>query len=285
MQKIRYEIDPHNRLTARGPDKFRQVLDGTFKLADGNALVYHVKKSDNTDVPQEIRFTGDWSLGKNHDLALTLDKWNNRVEGNKLIFKSALADAGSNELLFSVETRESSRKTRINILKFSGAWQADAQNRLMFLAEKKTGSADPLILQGTWEVNKRNEIVYKHPENSITLRGYWRIAGKNKITYVLNKRLGSYLDFTAGFERAESDSLRYGIGVGRGKRKRVVSLWGRWKMAKGAGLFFEVKHAIGGVKVEAELTKAFLAGRGEGFIKALASEKEFAIMGGAGLRW
>ena len=74
MQKIRYEVDPHNRLTRLGPGKFRQVIDGEFKLDDNNSLAYHVKKSDNIDIPQQIKFSGDWSLDTGHNLILTLDK-------------------------------------------------------------------------------------------------------------------------------------------------------------------------------------------------------------------
>ncbi len=294
MQKIRYEIDPHNRLTKRGPNKFRQVIDGTFKLADGNVLAYHVKKSDNVDVPQEIRFSGDWSLDKNHDLTLTLDKWNNQIEGNKLVLKSELLSANGDELVFSVTSRSdlgpeqrgrTSGSERVCMLRFGGSWQADAHNRLTFQAEKKTGSVDPLVLQGRWEINKQNEIVYVYPENTITLRGHWQITDKNKLSYVLNDRLGSRLDFTAGFERAENNSLRYGITIGYGKRKRTIALFGKWKIDKRTGLFFEVKHTLAGIKIGAELSRSFLAGRGEGFIKTLISRKETAILCGMGFKW
>lgn len=280
MQKIRYEIDPHNRLAKRGPNKFRQVIDGTFKLEDGNVLAYHVKKSDNVDVPQQIRFSGDWSLGKNHDLILTLDKWNNQIEGNKLVLKGALLSASGDELVFSVASRFS-----ISMLRFSGTWQADAHNRLTFQAEKKAGSADALVLQGKWEINKQNEIVYVYPENTITLRGHWQITDKNKLSYVLNDRLGSRLDLTAGFERAENDSLRYGITIGYGKRKRTIALFGKWKIDKRTGLFFEVKYDKAGIRVGAELSRSFLNGRGEGFIKTLISRRETAILCGMGFKW
>ncbi|MEK7850031.1 MAG: hypothetical protein AAB213_04385 [Candidatus Omnitrophota bacterium] len=93
MEKIRYEVDPHNRLTRLGPARFRTVLDGEFKLDDNNSLAYHVKKSDSIDVPQQIKFSGNWSLDTGHNLILTLDKWNNQVEGNKLVLKSELLSA------------------------------------------------------------------------------------------------------------------------------------------------------------------------------------------------
>ena len=49
MQKVRYEIDPHNRLviddSGRKSDltKFRKVIDGRFKTDKFNNLSYHVK--------------------------------------------------------------------------------------------------------------------------------------------------------------------------------------------------------------------------------------------------
>ena len=280
MQKIRYEVDPHNRLTRLGPGKFRQVIDGEFKLDDGNNLFYHVKKSDNIDIPQQIKFSGDWSLDKNHNLILTLDKWNNQVEGNKLVLKSELVTASGNELIFSVETRRG-----IYLLKFGGVWQADKYNRLSFNVIKEQGSANSLTLHGKWEINKQNEIVYVYPKNIITLRGYWDITEKNRLSYVINKDLGSEFDLKATFQRAETDSLHYGVSFGYGAKKRTIILFGRWRFDKNTGLSFEIQCAGKGVKVEAELTRSLLKGRGEAFVKALVSEKEYAIMVGMGFKW
>jgi len=284
MEKIRYEVDPHNRLTRLGPGKFRTVIDGEFKLDESNNLSYHVKKSDNIDVPQQIKFSGNWSLDKGHNLILTLDKWNNQVEGNKLVLKSELLSAGGDELVFSVETRRG-----IYILKFGGLWQADKYNRLSFNVTKERGNApgsvDKLTLHGKWEINKQNEVVYTYPENIITLRGYWDITEKNRLSYCLDKGLGSGFDFKVAFQRAEKDSLRYGVSFGYGERKRTITLFGKWRFDKNTGLSFEIKYAGQGVKVEAELSRSFLEGQGEGFIKTLVSEKEYAIMAGAGWRW
>ena len=288
MQKIRYEVDPHNRLTRLGPGKFRTVLDGEFKLDDGNSLSYHVKKSDNIDIPQQIKFSGNWSLDKGHNLILTLDKWNNQVEGNKLVLKSDLVTASGSELVFSVETRRG-----IYILKFGGAWQSDKHNRLSFNVVKERGNApgsargssDKLTLQGKWDINKQNELVYMYPKNIITLRGYWDITEKNRLLFCFDKGLGSGFDLKATFQRAEKDSLRYGVSFGYGERKRTVTLFGKWRFDKNTGLSFEIKYAGKGVKVEAELSRSLLKGQGEGFVKALVSEKEYAVMAGAGWRW
>lgn len=285
MEKIRYEVDPHNRLTKTGPEKFRTILDGEFKVGDNNELSYHVKKSDGLDVPQQIKFSGDWSLDEGRKLVLTLDKWNNQVEGNKLVLKSELLDAGGNELVFSIEARDTAAKTRISILKFSGAWQADKHNRLVFNVAKEDGAAGKLTLQGKWEINKQNEVIYTYAKNILTFRGYWDITTKDRLLYVLNKGLGSRFDFKVSLEKAVKDSLRYGVSIGYGAKKRSIALFGNWKIDKDLGLSFEIGYTGGNVKAEAKLLKTLSQGQGEAYIKTLVSEKEFAVMAGAGFRW
>ena len=319
MQKIRYEIDPHNRLTILGPYRFRSVIDGTFKLAGRNNLAYHVKKSDNLDVPQQIKFSGTWSLSKDHELILTLDKWNNQCEGNRLVFKGDLIDASSNELVFSIETKQG-----ISLLKFSGAWQADKRNRFTFNITREEGDASVLIFQGVWAVNEQNEISYTYTrtsleskekiENSVVLKGYWNISQKNRLSYILSEELNSQFDFKVSFEEAKKGSLCYALGVGYAPGKKIITLIGTWKIDNKAGLLFEMEYSKGRVKaiifgasvkgrdgcllelklknesganlgIEVNLTKQLFAGQGEAFIKALSCGKEMSIVGGMGFRW
>lgn len=294
MEKIRYEIDPHNRLVVKGqgPGKFRTVLDGRFQLDERGALTYHVKKSSGIDVPQQIKLSGSWSLGADHNLILTLDKWNNQVEANKLVLKSEIVSAGGDELAFSVETRDARRgrpkgSIRIYVLKFNGAWQADPWNRLVFNIGKEEGAGGKLTFQGKWEIGKRNEIVYasKGGKNILSLRGYWDVTAKDRLSYVLNLDLGSRFDFNVSFEKAASDSLRVGVAIGAGAKKRSIALSGRWRSDKGLGLSFEIGYAGGNIRAEMQLSKLFLKGQGQAYGKALVTEKEFALMAGAGLRW
>ena len=267
MSKIRYEIDPHNRLTILGPNKFRTIIDGEFKLSSRNSLIYHVKKSDNIDVPQQIKFRGNWSLDKEHNLIFTLNKWNNQCEGNKLVLESDLVSASGNELVFSIETKDSSSEqgesslnsvTRSYILKFSGAWQADKYNRLSFNLEREKGESDALTLQGIWTINKQNEIIYSYIrtltgtkekiENSIALRGYWDISEKDRLIYILNEDIDSQFDLKVSFQKAEKNFLRYTIGVGYAQKTDTITLSGKWKLDKNLGLLFEVEYADGCVK-------------------------------------
>jgi len=272
------------------------VVDGDFKVGSGNSLSYHIKRSDNIDTPQEIKFSGGWSIGKNHDLAFTLDKWNNQCEGNKLILKSVLAGANKDELAFTLGTRDVSGGRRVYILKLNGAWQADKYNRLAFNVERDSGAKDELVLRGKWEIGRQNEIIYTASrarlktkdriENTITLQGHWDISAKNRLSYALNNDGGPRLDFKATFERAENRALRYGLSIGYGVRRKTISLFGKWKVNKDTELFYEIANAGGdNIKVKAELSRTFLKGRGEAFIKGLVSRKEAAVIGGIGFRW
>jgi hypothetical protein len=325
MVKVRYEIDPHNRLAVVGFNKFRTVVDGEFELGGKNSLIYHVKKSDNIDIPQQIKFRGSWSLDKDHNLIFTFDKWNNQVQGNRLILKSDLVSATENELVFSVETKEgASNRTCSYLLKFSGIWQADKYNRLTFNIEKEEGQSNALTLQGVWSVNKQNEIVYSYVrtlkgkkekiENGIILRGYWEISEKNRVAYVLNENIGSQFDFKVSFQKAEKNFLKYSIGVGYASKQKTTTLFGTWKLDKDLGLIFEIEYSDdriqemvfgadckwdGGYALElrlknklnkdlgvsVNLSKKLFDGQGEAFVKALASEKEVSIVGGVGFKW
>ncbi len=298
MNKIRYEIDPHNRLVAKGPGvkKFRTVLDGSFKVDEDNKLSYHVKKSSGIDTPQEIKFSGNWSLDKEHDLVLTLDKWNNQIEGNKLVLQGELIDAKSNELVYSIATRETSQRERIYIVKLGGKWQADEHNRFCFDVEKENGAADTLTLRGSWNINKQNEIVYTYKQarlktkqksvNSVTFRGHWDITDKDKLSYVLNQDIGSSFDLRVTFEKALKDGLRFSLGVGVVPQKKRMTLFGGWKFKKGLGLNFEAECYDGRPRsINFSANYPFSEDQGEAFLRLLASKKEISLVGGVGFRW
>ncbi|MCK5209459.1 MAG: hypothetical protein KAQ79_15600, partial [Cyclobacteriaceae bacterium] len=81
--KITYEIDPYNRLIINKAGKkselsrFRQVLDGRFKIDKDNRLVYYIKAPTprGTEIPYQVKLQGKWSLSDDHNLCLTLNKW------------------------------------------------------------------------------------------------------------------------------------------------------------------------------------------------------------------
>ncbi|MBU1133521.1 MAG: DUF5004 domain-containing protein, partial [Candidatus Omnitrophica bacterium] len=98
---------------------FRTVVDGKFEIDKDNQLTYHVKKAQG-NIPQQLKLKGKWALDKDHNLALTLDKWGNQIAGNKLTIKSELVDAKDNMLSFALTTKDSKKNTHIYIVKLGG---------------------------------------------------------------------------------------------------------------------------------------------------------------------
>lgn len=280
MEKIIYELDPHNRLVAgsgrktSGLSQFRHVIDGEFKIGRGNSLIYHIKSpsrglSRQLDLPYQLKLRGAWSLTQNHDLRLTLDKC--KLDGfrNEIVLKGELIGAESDSLLFSMTQKTADDTTSTRILRLEGRWQADKQNRLTFKAEKEGGKYDTLTFEGIWEVGKNHQVVYKYGKNlsgkgkkaerSLIFDGFWNIAEKNVITYHLDFINGSVFNFRAGYGRAYKDSIKYEIGIGLENRKRplrkYIILYGNWIIKERVGLVFEInygKDQIGGIVFGAE---------------------------------
>ena len=329
-EKIAYEIDPHNRLiakkrgTASGVTGYRQVLDGRFKIDKGNSLTYHIKKSSDSDIPQQVKLSGDYSLDKDRNLVLTLNKWNNQVQGNKLIIKGQLLDAKDDELSFTVGTRDSAGNKAIYILKLSGAWQADKHNRLSFNVTKEKGATDTLTLEGAWKVNNNNEIVYTYTKsrlktkeniiNTLTFKGHWDITEKNRISYILNKEINSTFDFKVGFIRTTKSGLEYQINIGVTPVTKKLTFSGKWKLSKRLGLLFEMPYRGGKVQgiafgatcrlnenstldfklknrrgenigTSLKLSRKILKDQGEAYIQTLKEGKELSLLAGIGFRW
>ena len=336
-EKIRYEIDPHNRLIYEKTGEesevpgFRTVLDGSFEIDENNYVTYHVKKSQGHDVPQQVKLRGNWALDnehnltltldKEHNLVLTLDKWGNQIAGNKLTVESELIDAKDNRLSFAVTSKDSEGNDHIYIVKLGGRWQADEHNRLSFYIEKEKGITDRITLQGSWEVNQQNELIYTYEKSArgketktITLKGYWDITEKHRIKYVLNKEIESEFDFKVSVGKPVGRGLEYEIGVGASPSKKTITLFGSWKVNKKMGLLFEMPYAEGKINsvifgawgkldknlnlemrlenkigedlgIDVKLSRRILEGQGEAFIRALRSQKEVSIMAGVRFRW
>lgn len=241
--RIKYEIDPHNRLVRVGAGGLREVLEGRFKTDNRNQLVYHVKRPVGMDAPQQIRFKGSWGLAGDNRLVMTLDKWYQQIAGNKLTFEAELIDARDNEVVFTVTTRNEGRSQTISLLRLGGIWQADAANQLSFRVEENDGV---LKLRGEWRVNKRHEIEYiyeagrRMAKRVIAFKGAWEMAGRSRLRYVLNRVIGSGFDFKAELERVLADRIEYSIGIGANPRKKTLTLFGSWKLDRRFGLAFEV---------------------------------------------
>ncbi|MDP8230868.1 MAG: hypothetical protein P9L93_07190 [Candidatus Gorgyraea atricola] len=289
--KVYYEVDPHNRLVIKSPSKksnvkkFRRVVEGRFRADGKNRLYYEVFKSSKSDTPQKIKFSGKYSLDKKHNLIYTLDKWSNQCEGNRLRLKTKLLDAGKNEIMFLVQSRDPSKgKRRIYTMKLHGKWQADKNNRLCFGIEK---TRNKLTLSNAWQINKNNEIVYKYgrqPE-AIVLKGKWQIRKKHRLGYVLEKRLDSGFNFRTSLgqivPKKKKTYLKFDVIIDITKRKRIkrkITFCGTCKLTKDGRILLEMSPGKE-KKLSLKLTKRMA------YIESFIKGRERYLGGGIAFRW
>jgi hypothetical protein len=253
MPKIRYEIDPHNRLVIRKTGertkltRFRTVCDGRFKIGKNNSLTYHIKTPgrDNPGIPHQVKFKGNWALDKNHDLRFTLDKWKRQTFGDRLTIKGSIIDVDKNSLLFAVTTGTKQNTDSLYVLKLQGSWRLDKFNRLNFKVKKGGFRYDTLILSGRWEINKNHRIIYQYEKarlirkskkiHALIFKGYWDIKDKARISYVLDKKTRSQFDFKTGLGVFKDKYIKYEFGIGI-----PLILSGTWRIKKDRGLTFEI---------------------------------------------
>lgn len=278
MEKIKYEFDPHNRLTAtssalRG---IRKVLDGQFKIADHNILTYHVKAPipNGIKAPYQVKLKGTWSLTEDHQLRLTLDKWYRQTFGDELTLQGEIIDVQKNSLLFAVKTKTKDNMPSTYILELVGSWQADEHNRLTFRVDKEQSKFDSLTFEGAWEIDENNQIIYSYQKEQLTrkskeihtliFKGYWDIKDKARLSYIIDANSASVFDFNTSVGIFKDNYIKYELGIGLSQKrqpiKRTITFSGKWKIKKDIGLVFEVEQEEGKIQTivfgaEAKLTK------------------------------
>ncbi|MFH0827462.1 MAG: hypothetical protein V1923_06255 [Candidatus Omnitrophota bacterium] len=332
MEKCKYEFDPHNRLTVKtgGVRGIRKVLDGQFKISDHNTLTYHIKSSvpDGIKAPHQVKLKGTWFLTKDLELRLMLDKWRRQTFGDQLRLQGEIIDVRKNALLFALTTRTKDERSSLYALELCGSWQADAKNRLTFRVDKGRGRYDPLTLDGAWQINKNYQIIYLYKKEqltqkekkiqALTFKGYWDIRDKARLSYVLNKDMGSGFDFETSAGVFKKDYIKYELGIRvSGKKqpvKRTITFLGKWKVKKNAGLVFEIERGerkiqglvFGaqarltdkgevllslrndlnrGIGAGLELSRDIFKREGQAFLRLLQSKQESVLLIGSGRRW
>ncbi|MDD4899608.1 MAG: hypothetical protein PHT31_02145 [Candidatus Omnitrophica bacterium] len=266
MEKIRYEFDPYNRLTAlnsalRG---IRKVIDGQFKISGQNTLTYHIKSpvAKELKIPHQVKLKGIWSLTENHQLKITLDKSARQAFGDQVVLEGEIIDLRENSLLFAVTGRTKKGNFYIYGLELCGSWQADEHNRLNFKVKKEGGESDILIFEGAWEVNGRYQIVYNYRKenlvrktkevHSLLLRGKWQVVDKARLSYSLGIDSFSRFDFSAQAGIFKNNCIKYELGIGISGRKnpvrRTITFFGKWKVEKNIGLLFEIERQGKGIQ-------------------------------------
>ena len=267
MEKARYEVDPYNRLVigedgARGDlQKFRKVLDGQFKIDRYNNLSYHIKTplSEDENIPNQIRLTGDWSLTGNHELRLALDKEGRRTFGDSVTLQGQILDVSKDSLLFSMTTRTKDGEQSTYILNFQGSWRADANNRLSFYLSKEGGRYDILTFGLAWDIGRDHQIIYRYEKSALIekksethaliFKGHWDIRDKVRISYLLDADTDYSFDFGSSVGILEENCIKYEVGISLENSvdpvRRIIALSGEWRIKKDAGLLFEMEYEGG----------------------------------------
>lgn len=262
MQKVRYEIDPYNRLV--GLTKFRKVLDGKFKTDENNNLTYHIKSplSGVDNIPNQIKLSGKWSLTDNHELRLTLDKSARKTFGDQITLQGQILDVDESSLLFSVTTTTKENIRSTYVLNIGGSWKADKNNRLTFHIRKEGGKYDILTFTGIWEINKNNQLIYQYEKaelirkkkqaHTLVFKGYWDIKDRARIAYVLSKDTDSVFIFDINAAVFKEKYIQYETGIrltDRGRKEpRTIKIYGSWSLKKDTGLVFEIEYENGEMK-------------------------------------
>jgi hypothetical protein len=279
-------------------------------------------------VPHQVKFKGKWSLTKNHDLKLTLDKWRRQRLGDELTLQGEIIQAEANSLLFAVTTRSKENLPLRYLFRLQGIWQTDKHNRLTFRVKKGRGRYDTLVFDGIWEVNKHHRIVYHYEKlqlirkerlkKTLTFKGFWDIAKRNKLSYKLSLDRKSVFEFQTDIGFLTDNYIRYKIGIAISDKKwpvrRVLILFGKWKIKRNVGLLFEIEYEQGRTKaiifgtevklterdklefklknnlgqnlgLKLKLTRGRLKGDGQAFLKIFKSKKECSIYVGRAWRW
>ena len=337
MEKIRYEVDPHNRLIVAGTGKptglprFRKVLDGKFKVEGNNTASYHLKSplADGGGSTSQIKLQGTWKLSNDHELVLTLDSWQRGLYGDELTLRGDIIDVKANSIIFAMTTKTARGVQSTYALELGGSWQADAHNRLTFRVRRELGQYDILTFDGIWELNENHQILYRYERaqlktrlkrvHTLVFRGWWDIRGRSRLSYSMGASTDSTFDFTTGIGIFGGDSIRYELRLGISRRlkpvRKIITLYGKWKIIKRAGLSFEVEYEDRNicpitfmaeasltdkdavifklrtdrysrdVMGELKLSHRILRGDGEAFLRFLKSKEESACFVGAGWRW
>lgn len=269
MNKIRYELDPHNRLIVNGIDrrtgvmKFRTVLDGEFKLDKGNNLIYHAKVPAglNDTVPSQLKLRGEWAMTKNHDLKFTFEKWHDEFSADGITINGEIADIKKNELSFLV-TAKRKKGVHTYMLHLAGAWSVDDNNRVLFSIKRESGENDAIIFSAAWDMDKNNEIIYEYmksyltkgirKKHILTFKGKWQVQDNRFISYELTGDSESSFNFKTEHCVFKENYIRYRLGIMTALRakpvKREITLYGQWKIIRNVGLVFEIDCGKNGIQ-------------------------------------
>ncbi|MFH1791301.1 MAG: hypothetical protein ABH885_04890, partial [Candidatus Omnitrophota bacterium] len=281
MEKISYGVDPQNRLIAEKTGKksklsyYRQVIEGRFKTGKDNSLVYVVRKpAGRYDIPNQFRLKGNWSLGGGNGLEFILAE-EGKQDKQKLELRGEVIDSRKDALLFAVTTKESGGRSSSYILELQGVWQADGQNRLVFMVKREKEKYDVLTFTGRWEIGRYNELVYKYEKHdvpgknrgvqSLSFNGVWKLGERGQLAYALDAGSGPMFSFKVSYNIFRGNYIEYGLGAGvsgDAGGPPSIKLTGRWRLIKGLGLLFDIVYRDGRVySLKFDIETGFVKGQ------------------------
>jgi hypothetical protein len=204
-----------------------ETIRGRWHLEDGREITYRVRRED--DGTETIRVSG------------------------------ILVAAEAGGLLISLTQERTRGALSAGLIKLTGHWRADENNRILFDVAGHYGRSGSLILTGEWEIGPSHEIVYSYARakagaeeiQKLVFKGIWDIDDGRCITYRLEGSTDCVLKFRGTFQTrsilAKEGALRYQIGIEIEGRPeiRTLALFGKWKLSRTLEIFFEMEYAGG----------------------------------------
>lgn len=268
--KNRYSLNYNNQLLISSPEQKKPlVVNGYFSVDGHNRLIYWLNEPRvwrrQYSLPPKIVFKGKWQLSPNYDLELILDKTRDQFVRDCLALKGEIISPDRDALVFEIKSLDKRGQSHIQLLKLGGSWQADEYNRLSFMVKKRT-SPDSLTLEGAWQINQNQQIIYHYEKTdlktktkisrTLTFEGFWQLNSTDKLTYILSRSSQSRFDFRAQIESPnlypKEGVIKYRLGIGLKEEGRppvrIISLYGNWKFSRKLGLAFEMDYGKGKIK-------------------------------------
>ncbi len=262
--KMFYSLDSGNGLTVQKGNKTLKPK-GEFSI-ERDSLFYKFDEPDawkqTLNLPSKKEFIGNWRLNKNHDLEFALKEIDARPEKGVLRFKGEIIAVEEDRLIFLLTAKRTDDIYRTQLIKLSGKWHLDENNRIVFIVKKQT-EEDILTFEAAWEINANQRILYRYEKTdlirrtkiikTLTFNGYWDITEKNRLRYTLGKTEGSVFDFRVHLESpvviGKERSIKYRVGIGLSGRKfpfmKTVVIFGKWKLNEKSEIAFEIEYEKG----------------------------------------
>jgi len=270
------------------------VVDGAWELTPRHQVRYRRRGGDETVV-----LMGDFVAAEATGLMIqvTGQQTGGDLVGHTVTLRGRWEADDRNRLAFLVE-REGGRHDRLTL---GGAWAVGPRHEIVYRYQ-------------------RHEDAVRRAVQTVTFHGAWDLTQARRLTYVLDADSDSAFRFRGAFQTpsvlAKTGEIRYQLGIEVEGRRRVqtVTLFGKWKLSRDLGLAFEIPYADGEprtmtfgatyrlaarqtiaatlkapdgkpVGLEVLLTREFLRGQGEAFVRLRRALGETTLEAGLRFPW